>query len=91
MNSTPPHLIAVVVYTFAILSALYVSTLAWCVMQSIAVDPVTQSAFSAVGAGIVGTFTGLLINTRSARPDVSEKTTIVTETPAKQTPEKTEP
>lgn len=87
MNSTPAYLISAVVVTLAFLSLLYVGTLSWCVIHSIAVDPVLQTAFSAVGGGIVGTFTGMLINTRSTPPDQKERVTIATETPAPASPD----
>lgn len=77
MSSTPRQLIAIVVCTLAFLSALYVGTLAWCVIRSLAPDPVLLAAFGAVGGSIVGTFTGMLINTRSAPTDAVQKETTV--------------
>ena len=81
MNSTPPHLIAVVVYTLAILSCVYVGTLAYCVMSGVTIDQVVLTAFAAVGGGIVGTFTGMLINTRSGakEPTSSSSVTVTKE------------
>lgn len=81
MNSTPKHLIAVVVYTLAMMSVLFLSTLCYCVIKAITIDPV----FLPIGSGIIGAFTGMLINTRSSSVDATTAST-VTVTREEQTP-----
>ncbi len=49
MNTTPRHIVAIVVYTLALLSVIYVATLAWCVIAGLPVME-TLGSFCHVGA-----------------------------------------
>lgn len=81
MNSTPKHLIAVVVYTLAAMSVMFLATLCYCVVEAITIDPV----FLPIGSGIIGAFTGMLINTRSTSGDATSTASVTV------TREQTEP
>ncbi len=78
MNTTPRHIVAIVVYTLAILSMTYVGTLAWCVIAGLPVQE-TLGNFCHVGDTVIGAFTGMLINTRSG-PAEPVQTATVTQT-----------
>lgn len=78
MNTTPRYIITVVITTLAVLSAVYVCTLAWCVVRGLSPSE-TLGSFSHVGDTIIGAFTGALINTRSGPSEpVKESTTTTT-------------
>lgn len=77
MNThTPPHIIAIVVYTMAALSLIFLSTVSACAVMKIEVEPM----YYTVGGGIITGMLAMLVNTRSgSQGDTTTKTVIATE------------
>lgn len=86
MPSTSPKIIALVVATIALDATFGVCVLAYCLIRGITPDQVLLTSFIGLTTGLVGTLTGLLINTRSGK-DEPAKTEIVN---SKLNPVKTE-
>lgn len=72
---TPPKITFIVVSTIALLSAVYIGTLAYLTVMGINPGDVLKD-FTNAGNVIVGALIGLLINTRS-QPSEPTPTTIV--------------
>ncbi len=79
MNTqTPRSIVAVVVYTLALLSLIFFLTASWCGIQGIKLDPI----YFNTGISVVTALVAILVNTRSGpgEPVKSETRTETIET-----------
>jgi len=65
MNQTNPKIIALVVGTIAVDATVGLLVLSYCLVLGIVPDQVLLTAYIGLTTGLIGTLTGLLINTRS--------------------------
>ena len=76
MNSTSLRITTIVVMAIAVLAALAVGSLAWCMIMGIDSNQVLLTAFVGITSGLVGALTGLLVNTRTPHTADDEPSTI---------------
>ena len=67
-TATHPRIILLVVGTIALLSFVYVVTMAVCVLNGTNPPAIVSAAFSHAGDVLLGALIGLLINTRTPPP-----------------------
>ena len=67
-SATHPRIILLVVGTIAVLSVIYVVTMAICVLMGTTPQPIVAAGFSHAGDVLLGALIGLLINTRTPPP-----------------------